>query len=307
MGVRQFVTNGRTQSSSPSLPSAPTYQAPAAYTNPGPYQGPGQYINPGAPTQGPTSSGYNPATAGQTLSSAVAADSLLPTDLQISNANSVLSPDARQRYEDLYYNQYLKPGLAQTQAGLYANGQADSTFGGAVLGQALAQGAATKMFAGEDLYNSRLQNLLNMRNNFFQNEGQLAQNAESNKIQNSQFNANLGMTNAQMLNNWYMQNAQNQNQFNLSNSANQNQYNLASAGMRNNYNMGSAGAANSFNLGNFNNQLNAYNAQVAQQRNNIMGYGNLAAGVGGLAVGAYNTLNTPSQGSNNYNFQLPKP
>lgn len=214
----------------------------------------------------------------------------MPTDLQISNANSVLSPEARKQYEDLYYNQYVKPGLAQTQANLYGNGQANSTFGGAVLGSALAQGAATKMFAGEDLYNSRLQNLLNQRQSFFAGEGQMAQNANNNQMQNSQFNANLGMSNANMLNNYNLSNSQNQNQYNLGASQNQNQYNLASAGAANSYNLGSAGMQNTYNLGNFNNQMSQYNAQQAQNVSRNASVGNAIGGAGSLVIGGGKAL-----------------
>lgn len=262
------------------VPQPAGYTAPAPYQSPGAYVSPGTYVNPGQAISGPTSSAYNPQTASQTMAAANQAGAALPTDLQISNANSVLSPEARKQYEDLYYNQYVKPGLAQTQANLYGNGQANSTFGGAVLGSALAQGAATKMFAGEDLYNSRLQNLLNERQSFFSGEGQMAQNANNNQMQNSQFNASLGMQNAGMLNNYNLQNSQNQNSFNLGSSQNQNSFNLGSAGLANQYSLGAAGMQNSFNLGNFNNQMSAYNAQQAQNASTANGLLKGAAGVG---------------------------
>lgn len=284
------------------IPQAPSYINPAPYNNPqytpaGAYQSPGAYTNPGAAISGPTSDNYQSQTAGQVMNAANAASAQLPGNLQLS-ASNMATPDAVNSYANSYYNDYVKPGLAQTQAGLYGNGRADSTFGGAVLGSALAQGAQDKMMAGQQYYTNQLNNLLNERASFFNGEGNMAQTAANQGQQNAQFSANLGMQNAGMLNNYNLSNSQGQNQFNLASSQGANNFNLANAGManqfnlsnsanRNNYAMTGASNANQFNLGNFNNQMNSYQLGQQQQQNKANGYGQVLAG--GLAAAKYIT------------------
>jgi len=110
----------------------------------------------------------------------------------------------------------LQPQYAALQSSLALNGQDTSTFGGAALGQLMAQGQYQAGQYGLGLEEQQLNNLLNERNNFFGNEGQMAQNVNALNMQNNQFLTGL---NSQQI-------------------ANQNQFNLGSAGMANNFGLG---------------------------------------------------------------------
>ena len=155
---------------------------------------------------GPTTTGAAPAmTSAQITSQGVLAEQQLPQELRVTNDNEFLSPEARARYEQMYYNQYINPTIAQTRSDLYGQGRADSSFGGAVLGQQIAQGDYEKLMAGEQLYQNRLNQVI-QRRGAMEPSMQRAQAANLTDIQTAYQNANLAA-----------QNAQNQNAFNQSN------------------------------------------------------------------------------------------
>lgn len=176
----------------------------------------------------------------------------LPTQLQLSSANPVFGQDAANKYQQTIFDTQINPQVQQLQAQLFKQGRADSTFGGAQLGQLQAQGALQAYLAGQQRRDSDIQNVLNARQSFFGNEGQMAQNSNQNAMQRGQF-----------LSNFAQQNAQNANQFNMQ-----------SAQMRNN-----------FNLANFNNQLSGYEQQKQNNQAQYGNMGNLART--GLQAGAF--------------------
>lgn len=132
----------------------------------------------------------------------LAANSALPADLQITS--NVLPDEQRRRYEQGYLQQYVNPMLADIQSTLYGQGRANSSFGGAQLGAAQAQGAYQGMMAGETLYENRLNQLLARRASFYGNE---VNQAQTSNLQNVQRGTNL----AQMA----QRSNESQNQFNL--------------------------------------------------------------------------------------------
>lgn len=203
-------------------------------------------------------------TAAQMVGSGLEANYALPTELQITNNNQILSPEARQQYEQLYHDMYLAPQQAQLSAGLYGQGRADSSAGGAALGQMMAMGAKEQVLAGEDLYNQRLNQVLQKRDSFYNHEGALASNANTLEVQR-------GADLAKMM----QQNIDNQNNYNLSAYGQQNQFN------QNNYNSAMS-AMNSKRDSDFR-QLSQVDA--VKQQNLVQGYRGIGNTVGGL-VGA---------------------
>jgi len=127
----------------------------------------------------------NAPTASSVIGNALDASGALPSDLQITGPNAQLNPQDRQRWENNYMQQYINPQIGQTQADLFAGGRADTSFGGAQLGQLQAMGRLQSMGAGEELMQNRLNQLISRRASFFGNEGQMGQNQA-----NTQFNRN---------------------------------------------------------------------------------------------------------------------
>ena len=181
----------------------------------------------------------------------------LPASLNINNP--VLSPDALQKYTDQFYASYEAPQIAQTQSNNYLTGMNNSSMGGAQLGQMTAQGSAQAGLAGMQYYTQALNNFLNARSNYFQNEGGLATNSAQGQLAAAQSNQGVAEQNAQQLMGYAYQTPQLQNQFNLSNASMQNQFNS------NNY-----GTA----AGIYGNQLNA-------QTKNTAGFGMLGSAMMG--------------------------
>lgn len=157
-----------------------------------------------------------PQTAEQMTQSGLAAEKLLPEDLRVSGTQ--FSPEERARWENFYRTQYLNPKVAQQKTDLYQSGRANSTFGAATLGQALAQGEYEAMKAGEDMYNSRFNQQMQRRQSFFGNEGRLAETSNQ-----------LGMQNRTNLANMYMQDSQNKNQMAFNTWQAQNDFRLKGA------------------------------------------------------------------------------
>lgn len=109
------------------------------------------------------------------MGDANAAGATLPDYLQLNQ--SLLSPEERKKYEQFYKQQYVDPSVENAKSELFSQGRSNSTFGGAVLGQAIAQGDYQTMMAGNELQNQRLGNLLNMRSSFGGLEGNMATTA----------------------------------------------------------------------------------------------------------------------------------
>lgn len=123
------------------------------------------------------------------------AEGALPEEFQLTSNNQILSPEARSRYEQVYSNEYLAPRLAKLQIEQRARG--DSTFGGAAYGQGIAEGANQALFAGEDLYNQRLNQLLQKRSSLFGNTGQMAQTQDAANVARGEMLAKLAQNQQQ--------------------------------------------------------------------------------------------------------------
>jgi hypothetical protein len=146
--------------------------------------------------------------ATQMTQAALAADSQLPDYMRVTHANNLLAPGAMEQFNNAWQEQYAKPSEAKLSTDLYQGGRQNSTFGGAQLGTLQAGNNFNKMQAGQAMYQNAFSNFLNLRNNFFGNEGQMAQNANQANI-----NRGLGVANQSM--NAYQNNAQAQNQYNM--------------------------------------------------------------------------------------------
>lgn len=139
-----------------------------------------------------------PQTAVEMATNARAAEQSLPTDLQVSGTQ--FAPEERTRWENFYKSQYLAPQLASQQSALNQSGRGNSTFGAAMLGQAMAQGEYESMKAGEDMYNSRFNQQMQRRQSFFGGEGGLATNAANNSMQNNSKVADMWAQDSQQKN-----------------------------------------------------------------------------------------------------------
>ena len=155
----------------PTQPTAPTYtpinmgQAASFY---------GTY-SPGMTLNQMNQSVPQVQTAQQVVQSGLGADSALPQEYQLGYGTQILSPGQQKQYEDYFTKEYINPTIAQTNASLYNQGRANSTFGAAQLGQLQAEGANQAYAAGLQRQQQLYQDWLSGRDSFFNNEGKLAQ------------------------------------------------------------------------------------------------------------------------------------
>jgi hypothetical protein len=145
--------------------------------------------------------------AAQMTQAALAADAKLPEYMRVTHANNLLAPGAMEQFNMAWQEQYAKPSEAQLSTDLYQQGRQNSTFGGAQMGSLQGVNTFNKMKAGGEMYQQAFNNFLNLRSNFFGNEGQMAQNANNANIQRG-----LGVANQAM--NAYQAGSQAQNNFN---------------------------------------------------------------------------------------------
>lgn len=193
-----MTETGKTSSYyNPSTWGVPQYQAPAG--------GNQDYMTINRNLQGMVPESQ---TASQMTAAALQADALLPENMRLSAANNTLSPDARAKFENDYMAKYANPAEGKLSSQLYSHGRMDSTFGGAQMGQMQSMNQLNKFNAGETARQNSFNDFLNLRSNFFGNEGQMAQNANSTNVQRG-----LGLANSAM--NAYAQQSNQQNQFNL--------------------------------------------------------------------------------------------
>jgi hypothetical protein len=101
-----------------------------------------------------------------------------------------------------------RPAEAQLQSDLYSQGRADSTFGGAQMGNLQAGNLLHGWQAGLNQYNDQFNQMLGARASFFGNEGQMAQNA-------NQLNVQRGLSLANNAASLFANQSNNRNNFNL--------------------------------------------------------------------------------------------
>jgi hypothetical protein len=133
---------------------------------------------------------------------------MLPENLRLAASANLISPDTLQQFRQNWRQQYANPAEGQLQSQLYSSGRADSTFGGAQLGQLQGMNNLNELQAALGFQSNALENWLKTRQSFFGNEGQMAQNA-------NQMNVNRGLGVAQMSGNAWQSQANAQNEYNL--------------------------------------------------------------------------------------------
>ena len=109
-------------------------------------------------------------------------DQLKPYGLNVDNSNPAFSQDAANQYAQQYQNWVEQPqigagAIQQYLGGNLGNGgsSANSTFGASYLGNLEGNAANTSYFAGQQLRQQGIENLLNQRQSFFGNDVNLAQ------------------------------------------------------------------------------------------------------------------------------------
>ncbi len=254
-----------------SAPSPPMFISPPPYTPPPMFQAPPdpntivpqvstptQVINQGNAIEGFAQNGQ------------------LPSFLQLSSSGP--NSDLVNAAADNFWQQNILPQLASAQSQLYNNGQNYGSYGGALLGQLLAQGQLSKFQAGLQQAQQNYNNLLSGRQSYFAGGPTVAATQNENSVQRGLGVASLQSQNAGMLNN----------------------YNLAGNQGQNSYGLSATGMANNFNQGNYGNQLQAYELNQQNAANQNFGLGALGLGAANLIGGGIGSMFggvTPSFGT----------
>ena len=175
------------------LPTAPA--AAPAYTPPPNYQ---------AEVPQVASAGQLMSQANQLENPNNTSSSWMPSLSLDPNVNPIASQADQQAYANAAYDTQLAPQLASEQTALQQQGRDNSSFGGAELGQMLAQANTQKTLYGQQYYTNALNNLMNARQSFTQGSYNPAETQSNANVQRG-----LGVAQIE-------QNAnQNQNQYNL--------------------------------------------------------------------------------------------
>jgi hypothetical protein len=183
---------------------------------------------------------------------------------------NLLQPNPEDAYAKLFYDTYEAPGVAQLQTDLYNGGQQNSSFGGAELGTAEAQGHAQAGLNAQQYYTNSLNNWLNERSNYYNTaisgafqQAQGVQGTEQLQLQNAQNSAQDALQAAGINSQQNQQLAQ----FQFNSPYLQNQYGLSAAQLANNFAQGNYQTG----AGIYGSQL-GYNAQTnATNSRNTLG------------------------------------
>lgn len=228
----------------PKTPSLPQYVPPPAYQ-------PASYTAPVAPDPSQIPQVLTPK---QVMTQGAQVEGMLPAWLQLTT--NPLDPSNLEQYGNNYYQQNIAPVLEAEKANAYSSGQIYGSYAGGRLGQMEAQGQLDKYNAGLSYGSQLLNNQIAGRQSYFTGGPQVATNQN-----NANVARGLGLFNAQ-------------NDYNMNSANMANQFNLESSKGLNAYKLGVSELQNNFSLKNFQNAMDAYNA-------NLQAGANLGTALGG--------------------------
>lgn len=192
----------------------------------------------------------------QIMNEGAAAESQLPSWLQLSNEGNPLNPAGTSAYQQNYEQQNVAPQTQQLISQLGNNGQSFGSYAGGLVGQQMASGDLQSLNAGLQYAQQYYNDQLSGRQSYFAGGPQVAANQNALAV-----NRGLGIANAtNSAASTAGSNAANANSYNLGTASLNDNYNLSNASMGNTFSTAASGQANNYNAANFGTQASMYNA-----------------------------------------------